>query len=211
MRTAEEHFIKEITEILVQPSLSKNDVGQLLTKIRCLIELEKKQDKFKTLFFYCNWMAHPVIDKNKELYSILEVLNIGFAKLPEGKFYTNVVFDGLRVFDLRIDFASFFLEFSLPVINIDVKFLLDIFKNLLLKPIRYPNKLKVKDEKKNATVTKVIDVEKLRENYNPINHNPMIIKSIEIESINDNKVLFVLDTETPGPQFFELHVGISLS
>jgi hypothetical protein len=210
MRVARELYVKEISEILLQPIISKNDVGQLLNKIRCLIELENKQAKYKTLFFYCNWIVHPVIDKNKELYSILEMLNIGFAKLPEGKFYTNVVFDGLRVFDLRIDLIDLFIEFSLPRINIDAKFLLKIFNNLLLKPIRYPDIQKAKDGKRNATVLKVIGIERLRNNYDPSNHSPMVIKSIKIESIIDNKVTFVLDTETPGPQFCELHVGITI-
>jgi hypothetical protein len=32
---------------------------------------------FKKLYFYCNWASHPDMDRNKELYSLLEKINIG--------------------------------------------------------------------------------------------------------------------------------------
>src|SRR5258705_12387615 len=93
MANTRTHFVTEIKQNISKETMSKNDFGQFLRDVRCLIEHEGQIEKYKTLYFYCTWAAHPNIDKNAELYSILEKINIGFAELPINNSESNKKFN----------------------------------------------------------------------------------------------------------------------
>lgn len=162
MSNIKSHLVKEIKESLSKRKLSKNDVGQFLRDVRSLIELEHQKENYKTLYFYCNWSAHPIIDRNKELYPILDKINVGFTEIPvkgsesDRKYnnYIDVIIDALNFRELNLDIARFLKVYLRPLNILIPKLTLLICKNILLKKIQYPTQLKKVDNKKDSTLKK---------------------------------------------------------
>lgn len=60
---------------LRKKSLSSRDVVFIMVEVRKFIENEKLEKEFGVLFFYCNWMLHPTIDRNPYRHTILSRVN----------------------------------------------------------------------------------------------------------------------------------------
>lgn len=135
------HLINEIHQNISKQNISKNDTGQLLRDIRCLIELDNQTENYKTLHFYCNWAAHPNIDRNKGLYPLLEKINIGFSELAVNNSVSNKKFkDYIDVIIDAIDFDYLTENFYRLLLHIyplekfkDLKLIIPICENLIQK------------------------------------------------------------------------------
>jgi hypothetical protein len=205
------HLIKEIDQNISKQKISKNEIGQLLRDIRCLIEFDNQTENYKTLYFYCNWAAHPNIDRNKGLYPLLDKINIGFAELngviEKKKFpnYIDVIIDAIDFNDLTENFHRLLLHIYPLKKFKDLKLIIPICENLIQKKIHYPENLVKKDVKKDLTVLKITQIseqiDKIEKHLNPaLDSNfdyskPVFIKSFMITDVKDNKVFVELEID----------------
>jgi hypothetical protein len=65
-------IIEKLNRELALPIESERQVVYILVETRKLLELTKKGPLYKTLRFYCNWAAHPILDKNDQVPAILQ-------------------------------------------------------------------------------------------------------------------------------------------
>jgi hypothetical protein len=186
-------------------------MGQLLRDIRSLIVFDKQEDNYKTLYFYCNWAAHPIIDRNKELYPFLEKISIGCAELPiknsesANKFndYIDVIIDALDFSNLTENISRLFFSFNALDKLKDKKLLLLILKNVILKKIHYPMNRMKQDLRLDITIQKTSkihdQIEKVEKFLDPrfgseLDYSkPITFKSFQITDILDNEVFVELE------------------
>lgn len=109
------------TKILYQISkiFKENDfssIVEFLINCRKLIESDNElKQKFPVLFFYSNWIAHSVINRNQNIYKILEKISLGFTGLgiPNSEYnvkfkdYISVVIDALDLDGLLLNTVDF--------------------------------------------------------------------------------------------------------
>lgn len=67
-----EKLIRHLNESV--PFKFEKDVMYFLVEVRKIIDLEDLQIKYSVLYFYCNWIVHPVIDKDSNIRRILPIL-----------------------------------------------------------------------------------------------------------------------------------------
>lgn len=88
--------------------LEESDVVYLLIEIGKLIELTNTKDRYASLWFYRNWIAHSQIDKQtafiKDLKSKLEKIN-----LEKGQ-AISAIFGFASFIDLKINLIQFFSQ-----------------------------------------------------------------------------------------------------
>lgn len=208
------HLINEISQNISNIIISKNDMGQLLRDFRSLIEIDNTTANYKILYFYCNWAAHPNVNRNKELYQILEKINIGFAELPIKNSESNKKYnDYIDVIIDALNFNSLIENIHLLLFSIDAidklkskKLLLPICQNLVLRKIHYPDYLFKNDVKKNETVLKMAKIheriDKVEKFLDPsldstLDYSkPVIIKSLLITEVKNNEVFVELEIDS---------------
>jgi hypothetical protein len=64
-------IIEKLQKILSQSSYSEQDIVYLLSRIRKILEIDEKKEKYKVLNFYCNWALHAKIDDTGSIKEIL--------------------------------------------------------------------------------------------------------------------------------------------
>lgn len=99
--------IQEKLQIALQKdSFEESDVVYILSRIRKIIEIEKKEAKYAKLKFYCNWALHSKIDDIEPFRSDLEeFLALDVKKL-----------DGMLFLDFRGQLTDFLNEFGLSTV-----------------------------------------------------------------------------------------------
>lgn len=203
----------KITKVLLKKVLEVNDIDILLRDIRNLIDIAQEKNKFETLYFYCDWAAHKSIDRNKNLYSILEKINVGFQEIHISGFetqvnnfnYVNIVMNAMNLNSLIHELGQLSLENNFPISRhrtSDVLIL--ILKNVLFKKIHYPeseniNKNKkiketIEKTKKASEIINTIEKYKNQRLNAEFNHsNPAIYTSLNIVEVDDKKLVFELE------------------
>ncbi|HNV96976.1 MAG TPA: hypothetical protein PKL13_01525 [bacterium] len=133
-------IIEKLQKALNEEIKEEKQVVFILSKVRKLIELEQKKEKYKYLNFYCNWAFHPYLESLWRVDDILKEFINGTGK----KFYKfNTFYKDLK------DFFDFFN------INSDIFFQKNyiLFLNLLID-VYSKTPLIIKDLKKCIIINK---------------------------------------------------------
>ena len=132
--------VKYIKELLAKNIEDFSSMQSLFLNIRILIEKRNLKEKYKTLNFYCNWVAHSKIDTNPFLYPFLREISINLHYT--NKDYVNSVVKALKTDILKQELFLLLKDFDILFmqgININswYKFLFLLFEILIDKPINY--------------------------------------------------------------------------
>lgn len=218
------HLIESILQNINGRTFTKNDVGILLRDIRKLIEFDDTKKQFKTLSFYCDWVHHPVIARNPELYKILDKINVGFVEilLPETelsrrkKGYVGVVIEALDFHGLQENIVRFFTlylpfnKLSLKAFNLIMskEILVQILENLTLIKVTYPSEILKesttgkktrmetieKTDKINGYIDQVLKHKDSKLDPKTDYSKSIIMNSLMIQEVMKNEVLILLES-----------------
>lgn len=207
--------------------VTKEKVTQFLTDCRVFIESENKSDEFFILYFYCNWALHPNIDRNPFLYTIVGEISKKFS--GGGDYNIVPVLEITRLISESLAFISMILDQRKMQIQVSADFISEliwqIFSNLAHRKIQLPSE---RSKKAKLKIDKIIDLsgeeaEKLdtsKKFKRPgLDYSkPIIIKSIEVEKVDEGGVYFdiFLDDYThlirnTAPKNLTIKMGIKIN
>jgi hypothetical protein len=199
-----------IIEFVKSQQISKENVTQFMTDCRTIIESSNQKVKYPILYFYCNWVLHPNIDRNPFLYDILGEINFKLSGVEN--FHVATV---LKITKLIQEIAEFVTDmFQSERIMIMTSYLTrltnQIFFNLTYRKIHFPIEQDKKEKKKieviiNSTLEnaeKVNTVDKFTDpqldsefDYS----NPILIDSIMVKEVTREYILFQMTTTEQKP------------
>jgi hypothetical protein len=98
-------LLEKLTRKLSSVPQTEEDIVFILSRIRKVLELNEKPERYQILKFYCDLALHPIIDRPPQ------VIKDMLEKVAAGKSYDNTIvgFD-----DLQGQLREFFQEFNLP-------------------------------------------------------------------------------------------------
>lgn len=74
---------QDMLKLLREPQLGNVQVSYIMQQVRKELERDEWKHKFPVLHFYCDWCAHPRIDRNKHCETIIRELNRCLWQLDE--------------------------------------------------------------------------------------------------------------------------------
>ena len=192
-------------------NITKENVTQFMSDCRNLLEYNKENEKYPTLFFYCNWLLHPNIDRNPFMFAILGDLSMGLSGTGKNSGYSVVKM--IRIKELINDIINFNIEVfsnSKQEIIFSVKEIQDlicqIFSNLTERKLHFPESKSKNDQKKIDTI--ISSATQISQNVDNIEKHidssldsnidyssPVLIKSLVIKNVISNTVLFEMKVD----------------
>lgn len=194
---------RSIAEFALKQVVTKETVTQFLSDCRSLIEFQKTQDDFSTLYFYCNWSLHSNIDKNQYVYEFLGNISECFSGVNN---YNIAPY--FKLWPLTENILDI-ISITLPQIPFGVsdtfltKLIFQIFHNLMHRTINFPlernksSQKKIEDIVKKASIVSE-KVDKVDKHLNPKlvktadYSKPVIVSSFKISAVENNSVFFEL-------------------
>lgn len=142
---------KEIIELRAYfkvGTFDKPTVLNAMVNFRLILEKDKKQEKYKYLNLYCNWMLHNEIKSSMTALRILDYLTdslISHNNDPKGsKHLHDAVIEGLNIHSLQKDILNFGEEYSIDLNLLRLKanwqgFAYFIIFSLVDRTIKFPS------------------------------------------------------------------------
>lgn len=154
METVLSKTIEEIVDIINKEEISKYEIEVMFLKIRIVLESLNKKNDYGILNLYCNWIAHPLIDRSCLIVEILHRLTFTISEYDiqtnqedksKIKSFNYFVVKAIDPNQLWFEFTQFFKAIiGINDFNLDKKDWLQLFKFLVDiiagRPLRLPEK-----------------------------------------------------------------------
>lgn len=144
--------LQTIEQILSRDSISADALVNIMIKFRIVIEAADAYGEYPTLLLYCNWVAHPKLDK-KQATGIVEQFNAAFLRQlssQQEKWIADAVIEKFCMHLLHQEIIKFAKEFGIALHFLDnwdnwVKFAWALIEELLERPITISDPSKTRD------------------------------------------------------------------
>ena len=126
----------------------ESQVVYILSRIRKILELDKKEKKYKKLKFYCDWALHAEIENVAPIKEVLDGVKKADAQAQ---------FDFITHEPFQTEFNNFLSEYSLVTNIYKTAITVNVF-NRLLRSIYSDTPLVIKTVRKTKIILKEVGV-----------------------------------------------------